>query len=68
MVFFEVPLLATVFFVDGGWKMVACSALYIGGALVLASLIGEFSVGKMRKAFHEQEQRELAEQIKKEEG
>ncbi|MBQ3203119.1 MAG: hypothetical protein IJB36_05705 [Clostridia bacterium] len=68
MAFFEVPLLATVFFVDGGWKMVACSALYIGGALMLASLIGEHSVYKMRKEFHEQEQCELAEQIKKEEG
>ena len=68
LAFFELPLLLTVFFVDGGWKMVACSALYIGGALVLASLIGEHSVYKMRKAFHEQEQRELAEQIKKEEG
>ncbi|MBR3778669.1 MAG: hypothetical protein IKL13_02960 [Clostridia bacterium] len=68
MAFFEVPLLATVFFVDGGWKMVACSALYIGGALVLASLIGEHSVYKIRKEFHEQEQCELAEQIKKEEG
>ena len=68
LAFFELPLLLTVFFVDGGWKMVACSALYIGGALVLASLIGELSVYKMRKAFHEQEQCELAEQIKKEEG
>ena len=68
LVFFELPLLLTVFFVDGGWKMVACSALYIGGALVLASSTGELSVYKMRKAFHEQEQRELAEQIKKEEG
>lgn len=66
MAFFEVPLLATVLFVDGGWKMVACSALYVGGALVTASLIGECSVGKMRKAFHEQEQRELAEQRRKE--
>lgn len=68
LAFFELPLLLTVFFVDGGWKMVACSALYIGGALVLASSTGELSVYKMRKAFHEQEQRELAEQIKKEEG
>ena len=68
LAFFELPLLITVFFVEGGWKMVACSALYIGGALVLASLIGELSVYKMRKEFHEQEQCELAEQIKKEEG
>lgn len=68
MAFFEVPLLATIFFVDGGWKMVACSALYVGGALVTASLIGECSVGKMRKAFHEQEQRELAQQREKEAG
>lgn len=68
MAFFEVPLLITVFFIGSGWKMVACSALYIGGALVLASLIGELSVYKMRKEFHEQEQCELAEQIKKEEG
>lgn len=68
MAFFEVPLLITMFFIGSGWKMVACSALYIGGALVLASLIGELSVYKMRKEFHEQEQCELAEQIKKEEG
>lgn len=68
MAFFELPLLITMFFIGSGWKMVACSALYIGGALVLASLIGELSVYKMRKAFHEQEQCELAEQIKKEEG
>ena len=66
MAFFEVPLLATVFFVDGGWKMMACSVLYVGGALVTASLIGECSVGKMRKAFHEQEQRELAQQRREE--
>ncbi len=67
MAFFELPLLATIFFVDGGWKMVACSVLYVGGALVMASLIGECSVRKMRKAFAEQEQRELAQQRKKEE-
>lgn len=66
MAFFEVPLLATIFFVDDGWKMVACSVLYVGGGLVLASLKGEFSVCKMRKAFREQEKRELAEQMKKE--
>lgn len=66
MAFFELPLLLTVFFVCGGWKMVACSVLYVGGALVTASLIGEYSVGKMRKAFHEQEQRELAQQREKE--
>lgn len=49
MAFFEVPLLITIFFVGSGWKMVTCSALYIGGALVLASLIGELSVYKMRR-------------------
>lgn len=68
MAFFEVPLLATIFFVDGGWKMAACSALFVGGSLVLGGLIGETSVSKMRKEFKATEQRELAEQRKKEEG
>lgn len=66
MAFFEVPLLATVFFVDGGWKMAVCSALYVGGGLILAALMGDCAVRGMRKAFREQEQRELAQQRKRE--
>ena len=68
MTFFEAPLLLTVFYVDGGWKMATCSALFVGGSLVLGGLIGEASVSKMRKEFKATEQRELAEQRKKEEG
>lgn len=68
LAFFEVPLLLTVFYVGGGWKMAVCSALFVGGSLVLGGLIGECSVNKMRKEFEATEQRELAEQRKKEEG
>lgn len=68
LAFFEAPLLLTVFYVNGGWKMAACSALFVGGSLVLGGLIGEASVSKMRKEFKATEQRELAEQRKKEEG
>ena len=67
MAFFELPLLLTVFFVDGGWKMAACTGLFVGGSLILGGIIGEVSANKMRKAFAQIEQRELAEQIKKEE-
>lgn len=68
LAFFEAPLLLTVFFVDGGWKMAACSGLFIGGSLILGALIGELAVSKMRKDFATAEQRELAEQRIKEEG
>ena len=68
LAFFEVPLLLTVFFIDSGWKMVVCSALFIGGSMILGSIIGEISVGKLRKEFKALEQRELAEQLQKEEG
>lgn len=68
LAFFEAPLLLTVFYVDGGWKMAVCSALFVGGSLVLGALAGEIAVSKMRKEFKATEQRELAEQRKKEEG
>lgn len=68
LAFFELPLLATVFFVEGGWKMAACSGLFIGGSLILGALVGEMVVGKMRREFCTAEQRELTEQLKKEEG
>ena len=68
LAFFEAPLLLTVFFVNGGWKMAACTALFVGGSLVLSGLIGEVAVSKMRKDFEATEQWELAEQRKKEEG
>ena len=68
LAFLEVPMLMTVFFINGGWKMVVCSALFIGGSLILGALIGEISVSKMRASICEQEQRELSEQLQKEEG
>lgn len=68
LAFFELPLLLSVFFIEGGWKMVACSGLFVGGSLMLGGLIGEVSANKLRKNFKEIEQRELAEQLKKEEG
>jgi len=68
LAFLEVPMLMIVFFINGGWKMVVCSALFIGGSLILGSIIGEISVGKLRKEFKALEQRELAEQLQKEEG
>ena len=68
LAFFEMPLLLTVFFIDSGWKMVVCSALFIGDSMILGSIIGEISVGKLRKEFKALEQRELAEQLQKEEG
>lgn len=67
MAFFEVPLLVSVFFVDGGWKMVVCTGLYLG-SLILGSLVGEMSANTLRKEFAEMEQKELAEQLRKEEG
>ena len=68
LAFLEVPMLMTAFFINGGWKMVVCSALFIGGSLILGALIGEISVSKMRASICEQEQRELSEQLQKEEG
>lgn len=68
LAFFEAPLLTTVFFINGGWKMAACSALFVGGSMILGSIIGELSTGKLRKEFKALEQRELAEQLQKEEG
>ena len=68
LAFFEIPLLLSVFFVDGGWKMVVCSALFIGGSLILGSLIGDMSVSKMRAEIREREQRELTEQLRKEQA
>ena len=68
LAFLEVPLLLTVFFVGGGWKMVACSVLFVGGSLILGGLIGEWSASRLRKEYAATEQRELAEQLRKEEG
>lgn len=68
LAFFEIPLLATVFFVEGGWKMVVCSVLFVGGSLILAGLIGDISAEKLRKEYKRTEQRELADQLRKEEG
>lgn len=67
LAFLEVPLLLTVFFVGGGWKMVACSVLFVGGSLILGGLIGEWSASRLRKEYAATEQRELAEQLRKEE-
>ena len=66
--FFEIPLLATVFFVEGGWKMAVCSVLFVGGSLILAGLIGDISAEKLRKEYKRTEQQELADQLRKEEG
>lgn len=68
LAFFEIPLLATVFFVEGGWKMAVCSVLFVGGSLILAGLIGDISAEKLRKEYKRTEQRELADQLRKEEG
>ena len=65
--FFEVPLLLTVFFVSDGWKMAACSGLLLF-SWILGGLIGDASANKLRKQFHDMEQKELAEQLQKEEG
>ncbi len=67
MAFFEAPLLLTVFFIDGGWKMAACTALYIG-AILLGTLAGELSADPLRRKLAETEKQELAEQLRKEEG
>ena len=67
LAFFELPLLLTVFFVGGGWKMVACSVLFVGGSLILGGLIGEWSASRLRKEYAATEQRELEEQLRKEE-
>ena len=68
LAFFELPLLITVFFAEGGWKMVACAVLFIGGSLILGGLAGEMAVSKMRREIRDAEQREWIEQLKKEEG
>ena len=67
LAFFEVPLMLTVFFIDGGWKMVACSGLLLL-SWVLGALIADASANKLRKQFRDMEQKELAEQLRKEEG
>lgn len=68
LAFFEVPLLLTVFFIDGGWKMATSTGLFVGGSLIVGGLIGELSANKIRKEFKIMEQRELQEQLRKEEG
>ena len=68
LAFFEVPLLLTVFFIDGGWKMATSTGLFVGGSLIVGGLIGELSANKIRKEFKIMEQRELEEQLRKEEG
>lgn len=67
LAFFEVPLFLTIFFIDGGWKMVACTGLLLLSWIV-GALIGDASVNKLRKQFRDMEQQELAEQLRKEEG
>lgn len=67
MTFFEMPLLLTVFFINDGWKMAAGSGLCLAG-LLLGLLIGEMSANNLRRSFAETEQRELKEQLRKEEG
>ena len=67
LAFFEAPLLLTVFFIDGGLKMVACTGLLLL-SWILGSLIGDASANKLRKEFHAMEQKELSEQLRKEEG
>lgn len=64
---FEVPLLLTVFFIDGGWKMVACTSLLLL-SWILGALIGDASANKLRKQFQDMEKSELTEQLRKEEG
>jgi|GEM_PF-1454539 len=68
LAFFELPLLTAVFFVEGGWKMAVCTTLFVGGSLILAGLVGEWSADRLRKTYAQTEQRELAQQRKKEEG
>ena len=68
LTFFEVPLLLSIFYIDGDWKMAACSALFVGGSLIVGGLAGEMAAGKLRKEYAEIEQKELAEQLKKENG
>ena len=67
LAFFEVPLLLTMFFIDGGWKMVACTSLLLL-SWILGALIGDASANKLRKEFCDTEQRELTEQLRKEEA
>lgn len=67
LAFFEVPLMLTVFFIDGGWKIVACTSLLFL-SWVLGALISDASANKLRKEFRDTEQRELTEQLRKEEG
>lgn len=67
LAFFEVPLLLTMFFIDGGWKMVACTSLLLL-SWILGALIGDASANKLRKEFRDTEQRELTEQLRKEEA
>ena len=67
LIFFEAPLLLTVFFIEDGWKMAACSGLLLL-SWILGALIGDASANKLRKQFHDMEQKELAEQLQKEEG
>ena len=67
MAFFEAPLLLTVFFINGGWKMAVCTILYLG-SLLLGALAGELSATRLRRKIAETEKKELAEQLRKEEG
>ena len=67
LAFFEVPLLLTVFFIDGGCKMVACSGLLLL-SWILGAVIGDASATKLRREIRDMEEQELAEQLRREEG
>ena len=48
--------------------MATSTGLFVGGSLIVGGLIGELSANKIRKEIKIMEQRELEEQLRKEEG
>lgn len=67
LAFLECPLILLLFCVDSPLKLGICTIVYLGGTLS-GALVGDWSANTLRKQFRQIEERELREQLKREEG
>lgn len=65
--FFEIPLFLLICFVPGVLKFILCIICLLGSVL-LGAVIGHIAVAKEIKERYQQEQQELKEQLRREEG
>ena len=65
--FFEIPLFLLICFVPGVLKFILCIICLLGSVL-LGAVIGHIAVAKEIKECYQQEQQELKEQLRREEG